>query len=194
MCRSARTSVSTWSSTRTLADRFNHRYGATFTVPDAFIPGETAKILDLQDPSAKMSKSRPDAGTLWLLDDPKVIAKKLRRAVTDTGTEIRYDPQTKPGVSNLLSILGAVTDRSPDQAAAALDGQGYGSLKVAAADAVVEFAAPVAKRTREFLADPGEVDRILVRGAQRANEVASQTLAEVYAKVGLLAPSVDVRS
>ena len=183
--------------TRTLADRFNHRYGPTLTVPEAFIPGETAKILDLQDPSAKMSKSRPDAGTLWLLDDPKIIAKKLRRAVTDTDTEIRYDPQTKPGVSNLLSILGAVTGRSPDQAAAALEGQGYGGLKVAAADAVVEFAAPVARRTREFLADPGEVDRILARGAQRANEVAAQTLAEVYAKVGLLAPaglSAEVRA
>ena len=104
--------------TRTLAERFNHRYGTLFTVPDALIPAETAKILDLQDPSAKMSKSRPDAGTLWLLDDPGVITKKLRRAVTDTDTEIRYDPQTKPGVSNLLSILGAVTDRSPEQAAA----------------------------------------------------------------------------
>ncbi len=175
--------------TRTLAERFNHRYGPLFTVPDAFIPAETAKILDLQDPSAKMSKSRPDAGTLWLLDDPGVISKKLRRAVTDTETEIRYDPQAKPGVSNLLSILGAVTDRSPEQAAAALDGQGYGTLKVTTAEAMVEFATPVARRTREFLDDPGEVDRILARGAERANEVADATLRRAYDAVGLLPPA-----
>jgi tryptophanyl-tRNA synthetase len=174
--------------TRTLAERFNRRYGTLFTVPDAFIPAETAKILDLQDPSAKMSKSRPDAGTLWLLDEPAVMARKLRRAVTDAGTEIRYDPQAKPGVSNLLAILGAVTDRSPEQAAAGLEGQGYGHLKVAAADAVAEFAAPVARRTREFLDDPAEVDRILARGALRANEVAAQTVRDVYEKVGMLAP------
>ena len=110
--------------------------------------------------------------------------------MTDTGTEIHYDPETKPGVSNLLAILGAVTGRSPEQAAAGLAGQGYGGLKVATADAVVEFAAPVAKRTREFLADPAEVDRILARGAERANEVATQTLAEAYAKVGLLSPAL----
>lgn len=174
--------------TRTLAERFNSRYGETFTVPDAFIPTETAKILDLQDPSAKMSKSRPDAGTLWLLDEPGVVTKKLRRAVTDTDTEIRYDPQTKPGVSNLLAILGAVTDRSPEQAAVALDGDGYGALKAAVAHAVVEFAAPVARRTREFLDDPGELDRILARGAARANEVADATLRQAYAAVGFLPP------
>jgi tryptophanyl-tRNA synthetase len=175
--------------TRTLAERFNHRYGVTFTVPDAFIPAETAKILDLQDPTAKMSKSRPDAGTLWLSDDPSVISKKLRRAVTDTDTDIRYDPSTKPGVSNLLAILGAVTDRSPEQVAAALEGQGYGGLKVAAADAVAEFAGPVARRTREFLDDPGEVDRILARGAARANEVADATLRLAYDAVGFLPPA-----
>jgi tryptophanyl-tRNA synthetase len=175
--------------TRTLAERFNHRYGTLFTVPDALIPAETAKILDLQDPSAKMSKSRPDAGTLWLLDDPSVISKKLRRAVTDTDTEIRYDPQAKPGVSNLLSILGAVTDRSPEQAAAALEGQGYGTLKVTTAEAMVEFATPIARRTREFLDDPSEVDRILARGAARANEVADATLRQAYDAVGLLPPA-----
>ena len=128
-------------------------------------------------------------GTLWLADDPSVIAKKLRRAVTDTDTDIRYDPAAKPGVSNLLAILGAVTDRSPEQVAAGLTGQGYGTLKVAAADAVVEFAAPVARRTREFLDDPGELDRILARGAARANEVADETLRRAYAAVGFLAPA-----
>ena len=123
--------------TRNLAQRFNSRYGHTFAVPEPYIPKETAKILDLQDPTAKMSKSLPDAGTLNLLDSPDVLARKIKRAVTDTGTEIRYDPDTKPGVSNLLGILSAVTGRPIEDLVDELAGQGYGALKVAVADAVV---------------------------------------------------------
>jgi tryptophanyl-tRNA synthetase len=179
--------------TRNLAERFNSRYGKVFTVPDAFIPSDTAKILDLQTPTAKMSKSLPDAGTINLLEDPKSLTKKIKRAVTDTGTEVRYDPAAKPGVSNLLSILGAVTDRNPVDVASDFAGQGYGALKAQTADAVVAFAEPFAARTRALLDDPDELDRVLAMGAARAHEVAAQTLADVYDRVGFLAPAVGGR-
>jgi tryptophanyl-tRNA synthetase len=173
--------------TRTLAQRFNSRYGEMFTVPSAFIPKESAKILDLQDPSAKMSKSLGEAGTINLLDDAAAVTRKVRRAVTDTGTEVRFDPQAKPGVSNLLAILGAVTDRDPLDVVADYAGQGYGALKSAVADAVIAFAEPFAKRTTELLADPAELDRILAAGSERARDVASVTLADAYDRVGFLA-------
>jgi tryptophanyl-tRNA synthetase len=169
--------------TRNLAQRFNGRYGDTFTVPEPFIPPETAKIFDLQDPTAKMSKSLGDAGTVNLLDEPSVLAKKIKRAVTDTETEVRYDPENKPGVSNLLTILGAVTGQpaDPDQFG------GYGALKTAVADAVVAFAEPFAKRTATLLDDPAELDRILAQGATRAREVAEGTVRAAYDHVGFLA-------
>jgi tryptophanyl-tRNA synthetase len=173
--------------TRNLAQRFNSRYGTTFTVPAAFIPRGSAKILDLQDPTAKMSKSRPDAGTVNLLDEPSVITKKIKRAVTDTESEVRYDPETKPGVSNLLTILSAVTDREVSDLVGDFGGQGYGALKAAVADAVVEFAEPFAKRMNALLDDPHELDRILAAGAERAREVASVTLSAAYDRVGFLA-------
>jgi tryptophanyl-tRNA synthetase len=178
--------------TRNLAQRFNGRYGDTFVVPDAYITKEAAKILDLQDPTAKMSKSLPEAGTLNLLDDPATLTKKIKRAVTDTETEIRYDPQTKPGVSNLLVILSAVTDTPVAKLEADFAGQGYGALKNTVAEAVVAFAEPFAKRLGELLADPAEIDRILARGAERARPVAAQTVTDVYDKVGFLPPVVHV--
>jgi tryptophanyl-tRNA synthetase len=178
--------------TRNLAQRFNGRYGDTFVVPDAYITKEAAKILDLQDPTAKMSKSLPEAGTLNLLDDPATLTKKIKRAVTDTETEIRYDPQTKPGVSNLLVILSAVTDTPVAKLEADFAGQGYGALKNTVAEAVVAFAEPFAKRLGELLADPAEIDRILARGAERARPVAAQTVKDVYDKVGFLPPVVHV--
>jgi tryptophanyl-tRNA synthetase len=176
--------------TRNLAQRFNSRYGETFVVPEAFIPKDTAKILDLQDPTAKMSKSLGDAGTVNLLDEPAAIARKIRRAVTDTETEVRFDPEHKPGVSNLLSILASVTDRKVDEVVGDFDGQGYGALKGAVADAVVAFAEPFAARTRDLLADPAALDRILARGAERARTIAAGTLADVYERVGFLAEAV----
>jgi tryptophanyl-tRNA synthetase len=172
--------------TRNLAQRFNSRYGDTFVVPDAFIPAGSAKVLDLQDPTAKMSKSLGDAGTLNLLDPPSALTKKIKRAVTDTETEIRYDPAAKPGVSNLLAILGAVTDRAPAAVAGDFAGQGYGALKTAVADAVVGFAEPFAARTQELLGDPAELDKLLADGAARAREVAGPTLDSAYARVGFL--------
>ncbi len=179
--------------TRNLAERFNARYGQLFTVPDAFIPKAAGKILDLQDPGAKMSKSRPDAGTLNLLEDPSSLTKKIKRAVTDPGSDIVYDPVGKPGVSNLLAILGAVTGRSPEEAATEFAGQGYGALKVRTAEAVVDFTEPFARRTRELLDDAGELDRILAAGAERAREVASKMLAAAYDRVGFLPAAPGTR-
>jgi tryptophanyl-tRNA synthetase len=175
--------------TRDLAQRFNSRYGQTFTVPEPFIVKETAKILDLQDPTAKMSKSLGDAGTVNLLDDPSVLARKIKRAVTDTDTSVRFDPAAKPGVSNLLTILASVTDRSVAEVAGDFTGQGYGALKTAVADATVAFAEPFAKRTNDLLADPAELDRILATGAARAGAVAAATLATAYERVGFLSPA-----
>jgi tryptophanyl-tRNA synthetase len=172
--------------TRNLAQRFNARFGETFTLPEPFIPAGTAKILDLQDPTAKMSKSLGDAGTVNLLDEPSVLAKKIRRAVTDAGADVRYDPETKPGVSNLLTILAAVSGRGVEAVADEFSGQGYGALKAATADAVVAFAEPFAKRTAQLLDDPDELDRILAAGAERAAEVAGPTLRTVYERVGFL--------
>jgi tryptophanyl-tRNA synthetase len=171
--------------TRNLAQRFNGRYGDTFVVPDAYITKEAAKILDLQDPTAKMSKSLPDAGTLNLLDEPSVLAKKVKRAVTDTGSDIRYDPVEKPGVSNLLVILSAVGGSPVPQLEDEFAGRGYGQLKAAVADAVVAFAEPFSKRMAELMADPAELDRILASGAERAREVAGATMARVRDMVGL---------
>lgn len=174
--------------TRNLAQRFNTRFKKTFVVPEAHIVKGTAKIYDLQDPTSKMSKSAAsDAGLINLLDDPKVSAKKIRSAVTDTGREIRYDPDTKPGVSNLLVILGALTGTSVDTLERDYDGKGYGDLKSDVADALVEFVTPLQAQVREYLADQGELDRILAAGAERAREIAGNTLAQVYDRVGFLA-------
>lgn len=172
--------------TRNLAQRFNARYGDTFTVPEAYIPTAAARILDLQDPTSKMSKSLPDAGTLNLLDDPKALTKKIKRATTDSETEIRYDPAAKPGVSNLLAILAAVTGTSVEAAEASMAGQQYGGLKAAVADAVVAFAEPFATSYHQYLDDPAELDRVLARGAERARPVAAETAREVFARVGFL--------
>jgi tryptophanyl-tRNA synthetase len=174
--------------TRNLAQRFNARYGETFTVPEPFIPQGAAKIFDLQQPTAKMSKSLPDAGTLNLLDDPDQLTKKVKRAVTDTGTDVEFDPEKKPGVSNLLAIFSATTGKDLDQAVAEFAGVGYGALKAAVADALVAFAAPFARRTRELLDDPAELDSVLADGAQRASETAATTLRAAHERVGFLPP------
>ncbi|MGF6883937.1 tryptophanyl-tRNA synthetase [Nocardia sp. GAS34] len=173
--------------TRNLAQRFNTRYKKTFVVPDAHIVSGTAKIYDLQDPTAKMSKSAAtDAGLLNLLDDPKISAKKIRSAVTDTEREIRYDPETKAGVSNLLVILSSLTDTPIVTLEKDYAGKGYGDLKGDVADALVEFVTPLQARVQEYMDDQGELDRILNAGAERAREIAGNTLAQVYDRVGFL--------
>jgi len=172
--------------TRDLAQRFNSRYGSTFTVPKPYIVKDTAKILDLQDPTAKMSKSLPH-GAVFLLDDPKVITKRLKSAVTDSETEVRFDPDTKPGVSNLLTILGAFTGRDVDSLVKDYDGKGYGALKGDTAEAVVAFAQPFAARVAELQADPAELTRLMGAGAAKAQAVAATTLATVYQRMGFVA-------
>jgi tryptophanyl-tRNA synthetase len=176
--------------TRDLAQRFNSRYGRTFVLPEPYILKDAAKIYDLQDPTSKMSKSASaPAGIVELLDDPKVSAKKIRSAVTDTGREVVYDPENKPGVSNLLAIHSALTGRPVAALQDDFAGGGYGDLKKAVAEALVEFVTPVRERVRAYLDDTAELDKILARGAERAREVTSATLATTYEKLGLLAPT-----
>jgi tryptophanyl-tRNA synthetase len=176
--------------TRNLAQRFNQRFGDTFVVPELSILPETAKIYDLQNPTAKMSKSaESEQGILWLLDDPAVTAKKVRSAVTDNEREIRFDPERKPGVSNLLTLLSTLGGMPIPALVDELAGKGYGDLKSRTADAVVAAFAPIRERALELLADPAELDRVLRANADRANEVAEATLARAYDRVGLLARS-----
>lgn len=174
--------------TRDLAGRFNQRFGDTFVVPEAKILKETAKIFDLQHPGSKMSKSgESPQGILWLLDDDQALIKKIKSAVTDTDRDIRFDPENKPGVSNLLTIYSLTTGTTITQAEQEFaNAAGYGDLKTAVAQSVVDTFAPIRERTNELLADPAELDRILARGAERAREIASVTLARVYDKVGFL--------
>ena len=175
--------------TRDLATRFNSRFGKTFEVPEAHILKETAKIYDLQEPTAKMSKSAQDPkGLVNLMDEPSVIAKKIKSAVTDTDGEIRFDREAKPGVSNLIGIYSAITGESIEAFAASLQGQGYGALKTAVADAVVAALDPIRLRAQELLADPAELDRLLAKGAAKANQIAEHTLSDVYDKLGFVRP------
>ncbi|KAA5833613.1 tryptophan--tRNA ligase [Saccharopolyspora hirsuta] len=173
--------------TRNLAQRFNSRYGNTFTVPAAHIPKATAKIYDLQDPTSKMSKSVP-AGVVELLEAPKRSAKKIRSAVTDLEREIRYDVDNKPGISNLLVIYSALTGRSVAELETAYEGKGYGDLKKDLGEVVVEFVTPFQEKVQGYLDDPAELDKVLHRGAERAREVAAQTLRTVFDRVGFLPP------
>jgi len=175
--------------TRDLATRFNGRFGQAFTLPEARIPAGAAKILDLQSPDKKMSKSLPPAGCVFLLDEPGATAKKIRSAVTDTGREVVFDPEGKPGVSNLLTIHSALSGRPVAELEEHFAGSGYGDLKKEVAEVVTGALEPIRKRTQELLDDPAELERILAGGAARAREVASRTVADVYDRVGFLPPA-----
>jgi len=170
---------------RDLAVRWNHRYGETFKVPEPAIPAIAARVMDLQDPTAKMSKSRgTPQGRVEVFEDPAVIARKIKRAVTDADGEVRYDPATKPGVSNLLELLAVTTSRTPQEVAGHYTQ--YGPLKADAADAVIEFLGPVQARFHELEADPGAVREILAKGAVKAATVADAVLARAQRAIGLL--------
>lgn len=174
--------------TRTLGERFNARFGETFTIPEARIPEDGARIYDLQNPGSKMSKSAAsDAGLIWLLDEPSVTAKKIMRAVTDTEASVRFDRENKPGVSNLLSIYTALRGIPLQSAEDEFAGKGYGDFKRTVADAVVAEFGPVRERALELLSDPAELDRLLAANAEKANEVASATLKRASDAIGLLA-------
>ena len=173
--------------TRDLAERFNSRFGKTFTMPEAHILKETAKIYDLQNPTAKMSKSAADPkGLVNLMDDDTTIAKKIKSAVTDTDALIRVDWENKPGVSNLLSIHSSVSGESLLSLEERFAGAGYGVLKSEVADVVVNALAPIRERANELMSDTTELDRLLASGAEKARTVAEATLADVYEKVGFI--------
>ena len=176
--------------TRDLAQRFNSRFKKTFRLPEPYILKATAKILDLQDPSSKMSKSASSpGGIIEMLDDPRASAKKIRSAVTDSGTEVRFDADNKPGVSNLLTIYSALTARSIASLEEQYDGRGYGDLKKDLAEVVVDFVTPFRTRTLELLADQQYLTDVLRQGAEIANAVAEATLKDVYQRVGFVAPA-----
>ncbi|MFE7100348.1 tryptophan--tRNA ligase [Streptomyces erythrochromogenes] len=173
--------------TRDLAERFNQRFGQTFTLPQAHIVKEVAKIYDLQDPAIKMSKSASSPkGLINLLDEAKVTEKKIKSAVTDTEAEIRFDTEKKPGVSNLLTIYSTLTGESIPALEERYVGKGYGALKTDLAGVMVDFVTPFKQRTQEYLDDPETLDSILAKGAEKARAVAAETLAQAYDRLGLL--------
>jgi tryptophanyl-tRNA synthetase len=173
--------------TRDLAQRFNHRFGETFVVPRPYILADVAKIADLQDPTIKMSKSASSPqGIVDVLEDPVSIQRKISRAVTDTGTEVRADEEAKPGVTNLLRIYSALTGESVPSLEQRYAGAGYGTFKKDLAEVVVSALAPIRERTEKMLADEPHLDRLLAHGAARARQVASQTMATVRDRVGFL--------
>ena len=176
--------------TRDLAQRFNTMFGETFTVPNPYIITGTAKVTDLQDPTAKMSKSASSPnGIVELLDDPAKSSKKIRSAVTDTGREVTFDPDRKPGISNLLTIYSGLSGRSIEDLVAGYAGKGYGDLKKELAIVVADFVRPIQERTKSYLDDPAQLDKLLGLGAEKARSVASVTLRNVYDRIGFLAPA-----
>jgi tryptophanyl-tRNA synthetase len=174
---------------RDIAIRFNHRFGDTLVVPKATMPKLGARIKDLQNPTVKMSKSLDSPqGTILVLDDPATITKKIKSAVTDSGTDVRFDPDEKPGVSNLLSLYSVATGREIADCEAEFSGAGYGAFKTAVADALVEFLRPVRERYEALQDDPAEVERLLGVGARKASEIAIATMSRVRGAAGLIPP------
>lgn len=171
--------------TRDIAIRFNHRFGDTFVIPKSTHPKAGARVMDLQDPTSKMSKSaNTDSGIIYLLDDNSTIEKKCKRAVTDSENEVRFDRQAKPGVTNLLEILSAATGTPPEKLA---DGYSqYGQLKNDTAQALIAVIEPIRNRYHELISDPGELTRLLALGNERARNVASETLDRAHKAIGML--------
>ncbi len=171
--------------TRDVAQRFNARYGKTFVIPEAFIPKSGAKVMDLQNPTAKMSKSTDSPqGTILLFEDPAAIMKKLKRAVTDSETEVRYDPENKPGVSNLLTLLGIATNQTPQEVAKGYTR--YGDLKVATGEAIVEMLRPIQTRYAELMEDPATTLALLESGADKAQQIAAVTMDRARGAMGFV--------
>jgi tryptophanyl-tRNA synthetase len=179
--------------TRDLAQRFNHRFGDTFVLPRATFPPAGARVMDLQNPAAKMSKSEESPeGTVLMLDDPKVVARKIKRAVTDSGSEVRYDPENKPGVSNLLELHAALTGGKIADSEREFADLQYGALKTAVAEVTVEALRPVRERYAELASDPAELDRLLAVGAEKARSIAAPVLERAQRNAGLLMPDGTV--
>ena len=174
--------------TRDIALRFNALYGSVFAVPEPYIPKETAKIMSLTEPERKMSKSDAEDSFIALTDRPEDVRRKFRRAVTDSEAEVRFDPEAKPGVSNLLSILSAMGGETVETLCARLAGQGYGKLKEETAEATVAALQPIQAKYRELTADRDYLGGVLRRNAERAQALAGRTLRRVYKKIGLYQP------
>ena len=172
---------------RDIANRFNHVYGDVFKMPEPYIPKQGARVMSLNQPDTKMSKSIPE-GCVFLMEKPEDILRKFKRAITDSDTErcVRYDPQAKPGVSNLMQIYSAVTGKSFEAIEAEFEGKGYGALKPAVGEAVVELLRPIREETERLLADKAYLEGVYRAGAERASRVAERTLRKVYKKVGFL--------
>ena len=174
--------------TRDVAERFNSRYGETFVVPRVVVPELGAKIMDLQEPSKKMSTTGGTAqGTVLMLDEPDVLRKKVKSAVTDSGREVRHGPG-KEGIENLISIMSAATGETPDAIEASYDGKGYGDFKSDVAEAVIELVSPIQARYTELRADPAELQRLLALGAEKARTSSAPTLAQMYERMGFTRP------
>jgi len=172
--------------TRDLAQRFNSTYGETFTIPETMTVVGNSRILDLQDPTAKMSKSSP-SGAVFIMDTNDQIIKKIKSAVTDSDREVSFDPAAKPGIANLIGLLAAATDQGLEQVAAQVTGLGYGTFKQQVADALVARIEPVRDQTQQLLADPAGLLQVIEAGAAKAKTVAAKTIADTYGRLGLLA-------
>ncbi len=172
---------------RDVADRFNGVYGEVFKVPDGYIPKVGGRVMSLQEPTRKMSKSDPEDTYIAMLDDPDTIKRKLKRAVTDSEGSVRYDPEGKPGVSNLMSIMSTLTGKSLDEISAEYDGKGYGAFKPAVADCVIETLAPIQARYEKIIADKAYLQEVMTQSAERASAIAHKTMLKVRKKVGLAA-------
>jgi tryptophanyl-tRNA synthetase len=174
--------------TRDVAERFNSRYGKTFKLPEGIYPEIGARIMDLQEPERKMSTTGgTPQGTIGLLDPPDTIRRKVRSAVTDSGSEVRR-ADDKPGITNLMDIMSVATGSSPEEIEARYDGQGYGAFKQDAAEAVVALLDPIRLRYGELRGDPGALQSTLAKGAAKAEAIAAETLALAYERVGFVAP------
>ena len=169
---------------RDIAERFNGVYGDVFTVPEGYFPKVGARVMSLQEPTRKMSKSDPEETYIAILDKPEVIRRKMRRAVTDCDNSVRFDPENKPGVSNLMSILSALSGMTMDEITAEYDGKGYGKFKDAVADSVIAALEPIQKRYDEISADKAYLQEILSDGAERASALAHRTMLKVRKKIG----------
>jgi len=171
--------------TRDIAQRFNTRYGETFVIPEGVFPETGGRVMNLQEPTVKMSKSRgSESGTVLMLDSPDTIRKKLKTAVTDSGSDVRYDPAKKPGISNLIELMTVVTGSSIPDVEAQYQGSGYGRFKEDVAEAVIEVVTPIQPRYHELRADVGELDRLLQLGAEKAREASAPTLELIYERLG----------
>jgi tryptophanyl-tRNA synthetase len=175
--------------TRDIAERFNARFGETFTVPRGVYPEAGARVMDLQEPTKKMSKSfGAEPGKILMLDPPDVVVRKVKRAVADSGREVRHDPDAKPGISNLVELLTVATGESIAEVEARFDGQGYGAFKDAVGEALVALLAPIQARYEELRSDPAELGRLLALGADKAREASAPTLAAMYERMGFVGP------